>query len=221
MKTTDKEFQNSITPGEALDILKAGNQRFVNNLKINRNLLQQVNETKTGQYPIAAVLSCIDSRTSAELIFDQGLGDIFSIRIAGNVLNDDVLGSMEFAGYYAGVKAILVLGHTNCGAVNSAYKGVKMGYLTQLLNKIQPVVALTMAERHEHNQNDFVDRVAENNVRMTAKSILRRSKIISSLVSEGKLKIAGGMYDVESGHVSFFEPEVDEEELVLVAKHIK
>src|SRR5688572_18126545 len=138
MKTLTKEMQMSLTPVKAIDLLKEGNKRFVNNLKVNRNLLQQVNETSGGQYPLAVVLSCIDSRTSAELIFDQGLGDIFSVRIAGNILNEDILGSMEFATNVVGTKIIMVLGHTKCGAIVGACNHVEMGNLTTLLKKIEP-----------------------------------------------------------------------------------
>jgi carbonic anhydrase len=140
MKTLTKELQAAITPGQALELLKEGNKRFINNLKINRNLLQQANETSDGQHPFAVILSCIDSRTSAELIFDQGLGDIFSVRIAGNIINEDILGSMEFGCKVAGSKIIVVLGHTKCGAVKGACDHVEMGNLTALLTKLRPAV---------------------------------------------------------------------------------
>ena len=140
MKTLTKEIQAAITPAMALDLLKKGNDRFVNNLKVNRNLLEQANETSDGQHPFAVILSCIDSRTSAELIFDQGLGDIFSIRIAGNIINEDILGSMEFACKVACAKFIVVLGHTKCGAIRGACDHVEMGNLTAVLAKIQPAV---------------------------------------------------------------------------------
>src|SRR5688572_17286952 len=140
MRTLTKELQEQITPKQALDILKEGNKRFIQNLKVNRNLLEQVNATRDGQWPFAVILSCIDSRTSAELIFDQGLGDIFSIRIAGNIINDDILGSMEFACKIAGSKFILVLGHTKCGAVKGACDHVEMGLLSTLLSKIEPAL---------------------------------------------------------------------------------
>src|SRR5918998_1773622 len=140
MRTLTKELQEKITPKQALEILKEGNKRFMHNLKVNRNLLEQVNETRDGQWPFAVVLSCIDSRTSAELIFDQGLGDIFSIRIAGNVINDDILASMEFACKIAGSRFIVVLGHTKCGAIKGACQGVEMGHLSTLLDKIKPAV---------------------------------------------------------------------------------
>lgn len=135
MRTFNKELQKEVTPALALELLKNGNERFVNNLKANRNLLEQVNQTRDGQWPFATILSCIDSRTSAELIFDQGLGDVFSIRIAGNIVNTDILGSMEFACKVAGSKLIVVLGHTKCGAVKGACDHVEMGNLTELLSK--------------------------------------------------------------------------------------
>ena len=141
MRTLTKKLRDDLTPITALDVLRKGNERFVNNLKANRNLLQQVNETSDGQHPLAIVLSCIDSRTSAELIFDQGLGDIFSCRVAGNVLNEDILGSMEFATKVAGAKVVVVLGHSRCGAIKGACDGVKMGNLTSLLEKIEPAIA--------------------------------------------------------------------------------
>src|SRR5688572_5813140 len=140
MKAVTKETQSTITPAAALEKLKEGNTRFMNNLKANRDLLQQANETQEGQWPFATILSCIDSRTSAELIFDQGLGDIFSIRIAGNILNDDILGSMEFACKVAGSKLILVLGHSRCGAISGACNGVELGHLSRLLHKVQPAI---------------------------------------------------------------------------------
>src|SRR3954465_15294214 len=140
MRTLTQELQEKITPQQALEILKEGNKRFVQNLKVHRNLLEQVNDTRDGQWPLAVILSCIDSRTSAELIFDQGLGDIFSVRIAGNIINEDILGSMEFACNVAGSKFIMVLGHTKCGAIKGACDHVKMGHLTTLLAKIEPAV---------------------------------------------------------------------------------
>ena len=140
MKTLTKEIQNAITPAMALDLLVEGNKRFINNLKVNRNLLQQANDTSDGQHPLAIILSCIDSRTSAELIFDQGLGDIFSVRIAGNIINEDILGSMEFGCKILGAKIIVVLGHSTCGAIKGACDHVEMGNLTALLSKITPAV---------------------------------------------------------------------------------
>ncbi len=207
MRTLTKEAQAALTPEQAIEILKKGNERFVNNLKANRNLLQQVNETSEGQYPLAVILSCIDSRTSAELTFDQGLGDIFSVRIAGNILNEDILGSMEFACKVAGAKAIVVLGHTKCGAIKGACDGVKMGNLTTLLQKVEPAIEMekdTTDNRTSKNE-DFVNNVTENNVHLTKQRILDESEIIAELEKNGSIKIVGGMYDVETGAVTFYE----------------
>ncbi|MEQ1732060.1 MAG: carbonic anhydrase family protein [Bacteroidia bacterium] len=206
MRTHSKETQSNLTPETALQILKEGNERFVNNLKANRNLLQQVNDTSTGQFPFATVLSCIDSRTSAELIFDQGLGDIFSIRIAGNILNEDILGSMEFATKIAGTKVIMVLGHSKCGAIIGACNHVEMGNLTTLLNKIQPAIfneKITLDNRTGTNQT-FVNNVTEINVHLTIERIRRESPIIAEMEQTEQLKIVGGVYDVETGVVSLF-----------------
>lgn len=206
MHTHSKETQKHVTPDLALEILKEGNERFMKNLKANRNLLQQVNETSKGQFPFATILSCIDSRTSAELIFDQGLGDIFSIRIAGNILNEDILGSMEFATKVMGTKIIVVLGHTKCGAIVGACNHVEMGNLTTLLNKIQPAIYSekeTVENRNGSNE-EFVKNVTELNVFLTIDRIRRESPIIAELEQQGAIKIVGGLYDVENGKVSFF-----------------
>lgn len=207
MRTLNKELQEQITPQQALTMLEEGNKRFVQNLKAERNLLEQVNGTSEGQWPFAVVLSCIDSRVSAELIFDQGIGDIFSIRIAGNVLNDDILGSMEFACKVAGSKFILVLGHTKCGAIKGACDHVEMGHLSTLLSKIQPAVAdeKTTAENRNSKNGQFVEKVARINVIRNVEEILNRSSILKEMVEEGKIGIAGAMYDVTSGKVDFFE----------------
>jgi carbonic anhydrase len=207
MKTLTKEMQTSITPEMALELLKEGNKRFVNNLKINRNLLQQANETSDGQHPFAVILSCIDSRTSAELIFDQGLGDVFSIRIAGNVLNEDILGSMEFGCKVAGAKTIVVLGHTKCGAVKGACDNIVLGNLTGILEKIKPAVdaeATTIANRNASN-SIFVENVAELNVRLSVKNILVKSPIIAEMVKNGEIGVIGGIHDIGTGEVKFFE----------------
>jgi len=206
MKTITKEIQDSITPLMALDILKKGNERFVNNLKVNRNLLQQANETSDGQHPFAVILSCIDSRTSAELIFDQGLGDVFSARIAGNIINEDILGSMEFACKVAGSKIIVVLGHTKCGAVKGACDHVEMGNLTALLSKIRPAVddETTTKENRTSSNSEFVENVATINVKRTVKGIMERSPILKEMLQSGEIGIAGGVYDVASGEVEFY-----------------
>lgn len=207
MRTQTKETQTSLTPDKAFQILKEGNERFVNNLKANRNLLQQVNETAEGQFPFATILSCIDSRTSAELIFDQGLGDIFSIRIAGNILNEDILGSMEFATKVVGTKILVVLGHTKCGAIVGACNHVEMGNLTTLLNKVQPAI-YNEKETHEDRTGSnptFVKNVTEINVHLTIERIKRESPIIAELEQQGNIKIVGGLYEVETGKVKFYE----------------
>jgi carbonic anhydrase len=207
MRTLTRELRDALTPLTALDVLRKGNERFVNNLKANRNLLQQVNETSDGQHPLAIVLSCIDSRTSAELIFDQGLGDIFSCRVAGNVLNDDILGSMEFACKVAGAKVIVVLGHTRCGAVKGACDSVEMGNLTTLLHKIQGAIALetdTVGDRTSKNAT-FVERVAELNVLLVKSQIMQRSPLLAEMVRKSEIALVGGMYDVETGAVDFYD----------------
>lgn len=207
MRTQSKETQSNLTPAAALQILKEGNQRFVNNLKANRNLLQQVNETSTGQFPFATILSCIDSRTSAELIFDQGLGDVFSIRIAGNILNEDILGSMEFATKVVGTKIIVVLGHTKCGAIVGACNHVELGNLTTLLNKIQPAITSekTVIDNRNGSNSEFVNKVTDIHVQLTIDRIRKESPIVAELEQQGDIKIIGGSYDVETGNVTFFE----------------
>jgi carbonic anhydrase len=206
MKTLTKEMQARLTPHAALELLREGNKRFINNLKINRNLLQQVNETAEGQYPFAFILSCIDSRTSAELIFDQGLGDIFSCRIAGNILNDDIIGSMEFACKLAGSKIIVVLGHTKCGAVKGACEDVQLGKLTPLLEKLKPAVKAANSTTAGETSGDaaFVESVAKLNVMHTLNQIPQRSSVLAELIREGKIILAGGMYNVETGVVEFY-----------------
>lgn len=200
-------MQTAITPSMAIDLLKEGNNRFVNNLKVNRNLLQQANETSDGQHPFAVILSCIDSRTSAELIFDQGLGDVFSVRIAGNVINEDILGSMEFGCKVAGSKIIVVLGHTKCGAVKGACDHVEMGNLTSLLTKIRPAVddELTTQENRNSSNSEFVEKVAAINVRRTVKAIQERSPILKEMIEKGEIGIIGGSHDITSGIVTFYE----------------
>jgi carbonic anhydrase len=207
MKTLTKELQAAITPDMALNLLKEGNRRFMSNLKANRNLLEQANETSDGQHPFAIILSCIDSRTSAELIFDQGLGDIFSVRIAGNIINEDILGSMEFACKVAGAKIIAVLGHTKCGAVKGACDHVEMGNLTALLSKIQPAVYDEKTELQNRNSNNaiFVEKVAVINVKRTVHAIMERSPILKEMLQNGEIKLVGGMHEISTGEVTFYE----------------
>jgi carbonic anhydrase len=207
MKTLNKEIQSQITPRKALEILQNGNHRFVNNLKAHRNLLEQVNDTRDGQWPFAVILSCIDSRTSAELIFDQGLGDVFSVRIAGNIVNTDILGSMEFACKVAGSKLVVVLGHSKCGAVKGACDHVEMGNLTELLSKIQPAVYQEKATQNDRSSKnaEFVENVAEINVVRSVKNIIERSYILEQMVERGEIGIVGAMHNIETGEVSFYE----------------
>ena len=207
MKTLTKEMQAAITPTMALELLKEGNKRFVNNLKVNRNLLQQANETSDGQHPFAVILSCIDSRTSAELIFDQGLGDVFSVRIAGNIVNEDILGSMEFGCKVAGSKIIIVLGHTKCGAVKGACDHVEMGNLTALLSKIQPAVydENSVKENRNSGNDEFVEKVSIINVKRTVHAIMERSTILKEMIEAGQIGIVGGTHDITTGEVTFYE----------------
>ena len=209
MKAQTKESQDLMTAETALQQLKEGNQRFIEKQQVNRDLMQQVRETSTGQYPFATVLSCIDSRVSSELIFDQGIGDIFSIRIAGNFVNEDILGSMEFACKLAGTKLVLVLGHTACGAVKGACDHARLGNLTALINKIEPAVAAVKepadnAMRNSSNP-DFVNDVAEVNVKMTIKNIRTQSQVLKEMEDAGEIQILGGMYDISTGAVHFYE----------------
>lgn len=198
-----------MTPEKSLQYLKEGNKRFQNNLKANRNLLEQVNDTSDGQFPFATVLSCIDSRVSAELVFDQGLGDIFSIRIAGNFVNEDILGSMEFASKLAGTKLIVVLGHTSCGAIKGACDHARLGNLTALINKLEPAVAEVREPKDEALRTsknlEFVDAVAEKNVFLTMENIRQRSVVLHEMELNHEIKIVGGMYDISTGAVTFYE----------------
>lgn len=206
MRTNLKDRQTT-SPQEALEFLREGNYRFLHNLESNRNLLQQVNETSDGQFPFAAILSCIDSRTSAELIFDQGLGDIFSIRIAGNVVNDDILGSMEFACKIAGSKLVVVLGHTKCGAITGACDKVQMGNLSTLLNKIQPSVYYERTTKENRNASnpEFVEKVARIQVKRSVESIIEQSIILREMIEKNEIGLIGAIYNVETGQVEFLE----------------
>ena len=206
MKTLTRELRDAITPDSALDLLKAGNRRFINNLQADRNLLQQASATSRGQYPFATILSCIDSRTSAEIIFDQGLGDIFSVRIAGNIINDDILGSMEYACKVAGSRIIVVLGHSNCGAIKSACDSVEMGNLTALLAKIRPAVEAekSVLENRDSGNDEFVEKVALLNVERTMQGIEQGSSILKDMLENNKILLVGGMHDIATGEVTFF-----------------
>lgn len=210
MKAHTSETQSTITPEKALQFLKEGNQRFVNNLKVNRNLLEQVNDTREGQWPFAAVLSCIDSRTSAELVFDQGLGDIFSIRIAGNFANQDILGSMEFACNVAGSKLVLVLGHTNCGALKGGLDAAKiedlgMDNLNHLIYHFEPCIHEIINEGEERSSKNeaLLERLNLCNIKRTIEDIRHQSSTLRALEKEGKIKILGANYDVKTGVVTW------------------
>lgn len=207
MRLVDKKRQQEMSIEEALDILIEGNKRFQNNLKANRNLLNQVNESSEGQYPFAAILSCIDSRVSAELVFDQGLGDIFSIRIAGNFINEDILGSMEFSCKIAGSKLIVVMGHTNCGAIKGACDNVEMGNLTGLISKIKPAVNNIIIPKELELRNsgniEFVNNVAVENIKLSIERIRQESPILKEMEEKGEVKIVGCLYNVENGVADF------------------
>ena len=209
MKAHTKETQASITPTTALQLLKEGNQRFQNNFKANRDLIEQVKSTSAGQFPFATVLSCIDSRVSAELVFDQGVGDIFSARVAGNFVNEDILGSMEFACKLAGTKLLVVLGHTACGAIKGACDDAKMGNLTKLIAKLKPAVEAVSepsdASLRNSGNSKFVDTVAKTNVKLTAENIRKESEVLAQMEQDKEIMIVGGMYDISNGAVSFFE----------------
>jgi carbonic anhydrase len=209
MKAHTKETQASISPEQALQLLKEGNNRFIKNNPINRDLLDQVKDTSSGQFPFATILSCIDSRVSSELIFDQGIGDIFSVRVAGNFVNEDILGSMEFACKLAGTKVVIVLGHTACGAVKGACDDAKLGNLTSLISKIKPAVTAVTEPAEDHLRNssniDFVNTVAEKNVYMTIDNIRSQSPVLKEMEDEGAIKIIGAMYDIKDGAVTLYE----------------
>ena len=205
MKTLTKEMREKITPEMALDLLKEGNKRFVNNIKADRNLLEQVEETAKGQYPFAVVLSCMDSRTSAELIFDQGLGDILSVRVAGNIVNEDILGSIEFACKVVGAKVIVVLGHSKCGAIMGACNHVEMGNLTPLLAKIRPAIDDEKSITDDRNADNpaFVEQVAKINVKRVMKDIVERSSIIKEMLDNNEIALIGGYHELSTGEVNF------------------
>ena len=199
MSTITKEMQEGISPDQAIEMLKEGNQRFLSKNEISRDLHSQVKATSGGQNPYAVVLSCIDSRVPIELAFDQGIGDIFSARVAGNIINEDILGSMEYACGVAGSKAILVLGHTKCGAVTSACQGVELGNITALLSKVKPAIS----EVENRMGTIEVEEVTKSNVHQSIKEIREKSIMLKNLESEGKIKIVGAVYHVEDGKVTF------------------
>ena len=201
MSVTTKEIQSKSSALEVLEILKEGNKRFVNQNPKSRNLLEQVNTTSTGQFPLAVVISCIDSRVPTEMVFDQGIGDIFCVRVAGNVINQDVLGSIEFACKVAGVKLIVVMGHTSCGAVKGACNNVELGNLTGLLDKIKPAISIVSNRGVAADDSRFVDEVAIENVQLSLDTILHDSPVIKEMVDNHEVKCAKGMYSVQTGEV--------------------
>jgi carbonic anhydrase len=203
MRKHSKELLQDLTPYQAYQILVEGNERFVNNLNTNHDHLEMINETREGQYPFAVILSCMDSRTSVELIFDQGLGDLFSIRVAGNIVNDDIVASIEYAVKYVGSKVLMVLGHTECGAINSAKKGVEDGHITGLLKRIQPAISKALLQ----DEKEYIhkDSVAYANVENSLEEILTRSEIVKEMFEKGQIGIIGGVYNVDNGHVDFFK----------------
>lgn len=210
MKKHSKEYLEQLTPGQGLDLLVEGNKRFINNLQSDHDHLEMINETREGQYPFAVILSCMDSRTSTELIFDQGLGDIFSIRVAGNIVNNDIVASIEYAVKYVGSKVLMVLGHTECGAIKSAKKGVEDGHITNLLGRIQPAISKAMLNNGDKAQK-FHDSVSYANVENSLEEILTKSEIVRSMFKNGEIGIAGAVYNIESGEVDFFKNLTEKE----------
>jgi carbonic anhydrase len=202
MKKHSKEYLETLTPYQGYELLREGNKRFISNLKADHDHLELLNQTREGQFPFAVILSCMDSRTSVELIFDQGLGDLFSIRVAGNIVNNDILASIEYAIKYIGSKVLMVLGHTECGAIKSAKQGITDGHLTDLLNRIQPSITKAMLDDKDYL---FNDKVAYANVENSLEEILRRSKIAKNMFENKQIGIVGGVYNIDNGQVDFFK----------------
>lgn len=203
MRKHSKEYLENLTPYQGYELLVEGNKRFINNLNRDHDHLEMINETREGQHPFAVILSCMDSRTSTELIFDQGLGDIFSIRVAGNIVNNDILASIEYAVKYVGSKVLMVLGHTECGAIKSAKQGVEDGHITALLDRIQPSISKALLQ--DSGNHLFHDEVAYANVENSLEEILTRSDIVKQMFKKGEIGIIGGVYNVENGQVDFFK----------------
>ena len=203
MKKHSKEYLQNLTSYQGYELLAEGNKRFMSNLNSDHDHLEMINETRVGQYPFAVILSCMDSRTSVELIFDQGLGDLFSIRVAGNVVNNDILASIEYAIKYVGSKVLMVLGHTECGAIKSAKQGVEDGHITDLLKRIHPSISKSLLQ--DDKDYLFDDKVAYANVENSLEEILNRSEIIKDMFKKGQIGIVGGVYNIENGKVDFFK----------------
>lgn len=202
MRKHSKEFLENLTPYQGYELLVEGNERFIHNLKRDHDHLELINQTREGQFPFAVILSCMDSRASAELVFDQGLGDLFSIRVAGNIVNNDILASIEYGVKYVGSKVLMVLGHTACGAINSAKQGVTDGHITDLLKRIQPSITKAMLDDKDYL---FADKVAYANVENSLQEILTRSSIVKQMFESGEIGLVGGVYNVEDGRVDFFK----------------
>ena len=206
-KTQDtKACQDAVTPKMIIERFKSGNERFANGKSTQRNYIQQVKATSAKQYPLASVVSCIDSRAPAEIVFDQGIGDLFNARVAGNIVNEDILGSLEFASKIEGAKLIVVLGHTSCGAIKGACDDAKLGNLTALLAKIKPAVAAVPNDgKDRSSKNDaFVNMVAERNVRMAVQMIREKSPVLKEMEQKGEIMIVGAMYDLKTGKVAWY-----------------
>lgn len=202
MKKHSPEYLFNLTPYQGYELLVEGNKRFVNNLQNDHDHLEMINVTREGQYPFAVILSCMDSRTSVELIFDQGLGDLFSVRVAGNIVNNDILASIEYAVKYVGSKVLMVLGHTECGAISSAKKGVADGHITDLLKRIHPSITKSLLDEKDYL---FHDKVAYANVENSLEEILAKSSIVRDMFAKGEIGIVGGVYNVDNGKVDFFK----------------
>lgn len=207
MELTDQEKQQAATPESVLQMLREGNYRFTGNLRKNRNLLEEVMRSRTGQFPLATVINCIDSRTPTELLFDQGIGRLFGVRMAGSVISTEVLGSIEFATKVAGSKLVVLLGHTQCGAVKGACDDVRMGNLTALLDQIRPAVEAeqTVTENRTSKNPEFLAKVSEIHVRQSLALMLEKSEILRELIQNGDIAVIGGMYNIENGTVDFYE----------------
>lgn len=217
MRKHSKEYLETLTPYQAYELLLEGNERFIGSLNKDHDHLELINQTREGQYPFAVILSCMDSRTSVELIFDQGLGDLFSIRVAGNIVNNDILASIEYAVKYVGSKVLMVLGHTECGAIKSAKQGVTDGHITGLLKRIQPSISKSLL--YEGNYM-FSDNVAYANVENSLEEILNQSEIIRDMFKNGDIGLVGGVYNVDNGKVDFFKNLTQQKKQETLALHI-
>ncbi len=205
MKTLTKEQQEKLTPEEAVILLKNGHQRFLDNTQSHRDMYEAIEHTKHAQHPFAIILSCIDSRVPIEIVFDQAFGDVFVARIAGNVINNDILGSIEYAVKVVGVKLVFVLGHTNCGAVAGAVNDIEMGHITGLVSKIKPAIFAAKERGNDLPYQKFEDKVSHINIEMVKEQLYQRSKIINEFLDDNKIALKSGIYDVSSGKVTFLD----------------